>query len=309
MTLIPAHASVLLLFVVAATRDSHAADSEALNLAELSTVCSLIKMANDDSTDMPTAQLETDEIAAINEGNFSLADDYWTKAFPTDAIKNKDDAKGYEDEQTKANCQAQWLAWQKIAHSIATKAKKKDTKISAMQKASNVGRAAALEAAAIVEEAASLQARFETENKPALAGLKMRVLDDLKEAAYGAGKTETVAANKCPGAKSGDRSSDCKVATAGKALCIVSVCLCAKDSGAQPNTEVCGQTLTQDVTSWNEGNVKAAYAALEPHCLKMPSVKQTVANIRSLLEQLKGLYKTKGGASGKSVILGRAGTN
>nr|APD73398.1 variant surface glycoprotein 1125.1141 [Trypanosoma brucei] len=295
----------LLALIYSVTPSQPAGTDENKNAAELNTLCELINLAHGDATELNDASIDTADRDVIEALNLSLADHEWSEQFSDDASKPNDDPVPCKDKPASDPCKLQWKRWE----AVRAKAKQDSTwpeklSISSDKLTSAPVRAAAFQLAGIAAQAVQLKTHWETQYKPAVKGLTEAILGMLNTAAYGKETLPAADSERCDFAISTSRKAMCELPNACKALCIATICICAK--GSSQNKDICGDTVTPNANAWSSGNFKAHYTTYNTLCKKAEKIKITASAIETRLAALKAMYKNVGHANGRSLVLGTA---
>nr|APD73109.1 variant surface glycoprotein 1125.281 [Trypanosoma brucei] len=288
---------------VVASRATGAAN-QAKNLAELSTLCDLISLADTEITDLPAADIDLNDLKVIRALNMSISDDNWAGQFPDSEAAKKTEPPATCKNNDDGACKEQWLAWQEDKIKSSDENTRPDNlKISAIQKSSIAGTIAQMTISGLTAEAVHIVANYNKNFKPQLTSAAQDVKKELLTAAYGMEKPAADAASKCIQPDGGNRETQCAMPSPDKALCITLLCVCSKYAGTMTD-DICGTAATPQLAGDTAAQMQAGWATLEPVCKKHNKGKVTADYIIAKIAQLKAMYKTVTHASGDMVILG-----
>nr|ARB50674.1 variant surface glycoprotein [Trypanosoma brucei] len=293
----------VLTFIYSVAPSQPSGTDENKNAAELNALCELINLAHGDATELNDASIGTSDLGVIEALNMSLAGPEWSAQFSDDASKPTEDPIPCKGEPENGACKIQWQHWE----AVKAKAKQDETRpeklsVSSDKLTSAPVRAAAFQLAGIAAQAMQLKTDWETQYKPAVTGLADAILGLLNTAAYGNATLPETENELCDFTITSGRQTMCELPNAGKALCIATICICAK--GSTQSKDICGDGTTPNPNAWNSGNFKTHFTTYNTLCKKAKKIKITATAIETRLAALKAMYKTVGHASGSSLVLG-----
>nr|APD75163.1 variant surface glycoprotein 1125.4980 [Trypanosoma brucei] len=290
-------------------QSSRASDDQAQNLAELSALCQLIKLADADMSELPKLDTTGAQIETLEVLKMTLAESQWQAKYPNKETPELGEKAACQEQTNQPQCEAEFKKW---AH-LNIKASSKESanpanRIPTALLSTPAASAARLALTAIIAEATALQAEFDTKYKPNLENLEAKLKADLNTAAYNSPVLDDTKNQRCEITKTGNTEELCALPAVGEALCATLTCVCSKFGDTQ-NTDVCGSGATETLTENNAASHKTGYDTIHSVCAKYPPEKMTAELIESKIAALKGTFKTIGSSGAISMALGIIGTS
>nr|APD73746.1 variant surface glycoprotein 1125.1562 [Trypanosoma brucei] len=235
------------------------------NAAEFRVLCMLTNLAQANlKQELPQITVNKVAIETIEEINLTMADESWSKKFPTDPsteIKTLQ-PKGFPEGETQQTCVENYNRWAAAAIRLAGKPEdsKRKSLPKTMKTAESVKRAA-IQVLELLNASNRLFNSYVETLQPVLDPEKTKIKGHLVSALDGAGASALDGSDQQTSPNAANRNVACSGKNACTSLTHDSICLCAVDSTAS-TAHTCGfDTRGSKSGLWSAitGNVENAY--------------------------------------------------
>nr|APD72769.1 variant surface glycoprotein 1125.1453 [Trypanosoma brucei] len=246
------------------------AGQDYVNQADLAAICRVVAISESSKPVNSVSTLTDEDVHEIDEINLTIAEDNRKNKFATNEDQKKEPPKACTEADSKEDCLKHWSRWEQTSIRLSkTLASKKILQIQPDKLNSHAARATRLSVAALAAVAHAIKDDFDATIKPRISAGDDDPYLMLKRAIF-RGKATGDETTNCQATMTASRANDCKLPSAGQALCFAAVCICAQDS--TQTKELCGTEASKGtgVGTWAAGQVQQKWQHVIAACGKLP---------------------------------------